>query len=227
MRPTQEGDSLVPVWDIPVRVFHWLLVLLFAFSWWTGDNGKLDWHRWSGYGILVLVCFRIYWGFAGGSTARFANFVRGPGAVWKYSRMLLQRAGSHTAGHNPMGGWSVVAMLLLLLLQTVLGLFSVDVDGIESGPLADLVSFDTGRQLAVWHGKLVDLLLILIGLHLAAILYYVFYKRENLVAAMFSGVKRLPRGVGTPLSSVAVWRAMVGLIVICLLVAAVVTRLRF
>lgn len=227
MRATQEGEAAVPVWDLPVRLFHWLLVLLFALSWWSGENGKLDWHRWSGYGILALVCFRIYWGFAGGSTARFSHFLRGPGAVWRYSRKLFDRHGDPSAGHNPMGGWSVVAMLLLLLLQTVLGLFAVDVDGIESGPLADLVSFDTGRRLAVWHGKLVDLLLILIGLHLAAILYYVFYKRENLIAAMFSGARRLPFGAGTPLATASVWRAIAGLIVIALLVTAVVTRLRF
>jgi len=118
-------------------------------------------------------------------------------------------------------------MLLLLLVQSGLGLFSVDVDGIESGPLSDLVSFNTGRYLARWHGKTVNILLVFIFLHLAAILYYAFYKRENLTAAMLTGVKRLPQGTAPAACVATLWRAIIGLAAVGLVVAAVITRLQF
>ena len=220
-------DIAVRIWDLPIRLVHWMLVLLVATSWFTGKYGALDWHRWSGYAILTLVLFRIYWGFAGSSTARFADFLRGPHAVWGHSKTLFGRLGGKTTGHTPIGGWGIVTMLFLLLVQSGLGLFAVDVDGIESGPLSDLVSFDTGRYLARWHGKIVNILLVFIFLHLAAILHYAFYKRENLTAAMLTGVKRLPPGTAPAVSVVKLWRAIVGLAAVGLVVAAVVTRLQF
>src|SRR4051812_3849881 len=189
----EAGDEVaVSIWDLPVRLVHWLFVVLVVLLWFTGKYGALAWHRRFGYAILSLVLFRIYWGFTGGSTARFVHFLRGPRAVWEYSKTLLERVSSQRAGHNPLGGWSVITMLLLLLLQTGFGLFAVDVDGIESGPLADLISFDTGRRMALWHAKAVDVLLVFISLHLAAILHYWLYKRENLTSAMLTGVKRMP-----------------------------------
>ena len=228
----QLGESLredidVPIWDLPVRLGHWILVLLLAVSWFTGKHGAMIWHRWSGYAILILVLFRIYWGFAGSSTARFLQFLRGPRAVWKHSKTLLERSGSKTAGHTALGGWSIVAMLLLLLLQNGLGLFAVDVDGIESGPLSDLVSFETGRYLASWHGKVMDLLVVVIALHLAAILYYWLYKRDNLISAMLTGAKRLPPGTRPAIFVATIWRAVIGLAAAGLVVAALITRLQF
>src|SRR5262249_17349458 len=135
---SQAEEIAVPIWDLPVRLGHWLLVPLVAVSWFTGKFGALTWHRWSGYAILFLVLFRVYWGFAGSNTARFSHFLRGPRAVWGHSKTLLERLASKTAGHTPLGGWSIMAMLLAMLIQGALGLFSVDVDGIESGPLSDL-----------------------------------------------------------------------------------------
>src|SRR5205807_620301 len=114
----RDKDIVVPLWDLPVRLGHWGLVLLVVFSWFTGTYGALTWHRWSGYAILVLVLFRIYWGFVGSSAARFAHFLCGPRAVWAYSKTLLTRLKSQTAGHTPLGGWSILAMLLLLLVQS-------------------------------------------------------------------------------------------------------------
>jgi len=226
MEETHSEGRAVAVWDLPTRLVHWALVVLVAFSWWTGEYGELSWHRWSGYAILGLVLFRIYWGFAGSSTARFTHFVRGPGAVWTYSRTLLERVGTGAAGHTALGGWSIVAMLLLLLTQTGLGLFAVDVDGLESGPLSDLVTFETGRQLAKWHETTVDILIGVIALHVAAVLFYWLYKRENLFGAMFTGVKRLPRTPAPQVRIVSLWRAVVGLLVIALAVTALVTRLQ-
>jgi cytochrome b len=173
----------VRVWDFPTRLVHWSLVAGVAFSWWTGETGRLEWHRWSGYGLLGVVLFRIYWGFLGSSTARFARFVRGPRTVLAY----LRGAWLVSPGHNPLGALSVVALLALLATQIALGLFAVDVDGIESGPLSLYVSFDAGRVAARWHNRLFDGLLWLIGLHVAAILYYALVKKQPLAGAMLHG----------------------------------------
>ncbi len=153
------------VWDLPTRLVHWLMVLGVALSWWTGETGRLEWHRWSGYGLLGLVAFRIYWGFFGSSTARFRQFLRGPRTVVGY----LRGAWPPAPGHNPLGALSVLALLALLAAQIVLGLFAVDVDGIESGPLSLYVSFDAGRSAAKWHGAIFNALLWLIALHIVAI----------------------------------------------------------
>jgi cytochrome b len=203
-----------------VRLFHWLIAVLFAFSWWTAETDRLDWHLVSGYAILALVLFRIYWGFAGSASARFTAFIRGPRTVLGYARNLFRRSESVAFGHNPMGGWSVIALILLLLLQAVLGLFAIDVDGINAGPLDALVSFRTGRWFAHQHGRVFDLLLILTGLHLAAVAFYRIYKRENLIGPMINGRRRLPAGAPWPeLYFAGFWVALPGLLVAGLLVA--------
>jgi cytochrome b len=209
------------VWDIPTRIVHWLLVGLVALSWWTAENNRLDIHRWSGYSIFALVLFRVLWGFAGGTTARFGTFVRGPRAVAAYAKEHLFGRSHVTAGHNPMGGWSIVAMLAVLATQIGTGLFSVDVDGIESGPLSYLVSFDSGRALAKVHHLSFNVLLGLIALHLAAVLFYCLYKREALISAMILGVKKLPHA-HTELHFAPWWRLLVAAVVAVLIVAAVV-----
>jgi len=179
------GGVRVALWDLPTRVVHWALVLLIPFSWWSAEEHHMDWHRSSGYAILGLLLFRLIWGLVGSSSARFADFVRGPRAVLAYARGRGEKA----LGHNPMGGWSVVAMLALLTAQVGLGLFAVDTDGLESGPLSHWVSYDAGRAAAEWHELAFNLLQALILLHVAAVLFYLFVRRDNLVAAMFSGVK--------------------------------------
>jgi cytochrome b len=218
--PDSDLDRRVRVWDLPVRLFHWLIIVLFSFSWWTAEIDRLDWHLLSGYAILALVLFRIYWGFAGSATARFTAFIRGPRTVLGYARNLFRASESVAFGHNPMGGWSVIALILLLLLQAALGLFAIDVDGINSGPLDALVSFRTGRWFAHQHGRVFDLLLILTGLHLAAVVFYWIYKRENLIGPMINGRRRLPPGTPWPeLYFAGVWVALPGLLVAGLLVA--------
>lgn len=179
------------VWDLPVRLLHWALLFLIAASWWTAEEGMLDWHRRSGYCILWLVLFRLLWGVFGSTTARFAHFVRRPAAVIDYVRHdLFNRRAGTAEGHNPLGGWSVVMMLAAILVQTLLGLFAVDVDGMESGPLASYVSFDTGRVAAEAHGILFNVLLTFIALHVMAILFYLVAKRTNLVTPMILGWKK-------------------------------------
>ena len=195
------------VWDAPVRLFHWLLIALIAFSWWSAENHAMDWHRRSGCAILALLVFRLFWGFAGGRTARFAQFVRGPRAVIGYLREPV--AAPAAPGHNPLGGWSVVAMLATLATMVTAGLFSVDVDGLESGPLADYVSFDAGRLAAKAHGTVFNVLLALIALHVLAVGFYLVVRRRNLIGPMIHGRRRLEGDETAPLG-VARWRVVVG-----------------
>jgi cytochrome b len=185
-----DQSSRLQIWDLPVRLFHWLLVPLMAFAWWSAEEGRLDWHRLSGYALLALVLFRIIWGFLGSETARFSHFLRGPAALASYLRALVGGGTRQPIlGHNPLGGWSVLAMLALIATLTILGLFAVDVDGIESGPLAVYVSFDTGRWASVAHEFVFNVLLGLILLHLAAVAFYAVFKRDNLVGPMITGAK--------------------------------------
>lgn len=190
----------VKIWDVPVRLVHWALVALIGFSWWSGEAGgnALTYHVWSGYAILTLVVFRVLWGFVGSTTARFASFVRGPRAVLEYLSTVRQRGMSGHAGHNPLGGWSVVLLLATIAVQAAAGLFSND-DIATEGPLAHFVSKSVSDAITRVHHLNFDLLLVLASAHVAAVLYYYFYKSENLVAAMVTGVKYVaapaPRGL--------------------------------
>jgi cytochrome b len=216
------SQARVRVWDLPTRLFHWLLVIGFGLSWWTAETGRLEWHRWSGYGLLGLVLFRLYWGLFGSSTARFGRFVRGPRTVLAYLRGAWQAV----PGHNPLGALSVVALLALLATQIVLGLFAVDVDGIESGPLSEFVDFDTGRAAAHWHCEVFDLLLWLIALHIGAILYYGFVKKQNLAGAMLHGEREFPAALPAVQHASAV-RLVVGIVFAALLTWLVTRAFRF
>jgi len=189
------STTRVRIWDAPVRIVHWLMVLLIAISWRSAESGAMDYHRYSGYALLGLLIFRILWGFLGSTTARFASFVRGPRAILAYVRGTPGRVEHHEPsppGHNPIGALSVIALLLLLVTQVVLGLFAVDVDGIESGPLSTYVSFETGRACAHWHGTVFNVLICFIALHVAAVLFYLLFKRQNLISAMIHGRREYP-----------------------------------
>jgi cytochrome b len=153
------------------------------------------------------VLFRVYWGFAGGSTARFRNFVRGPRSIASYLRGTWAAA----AGHNPVGALSVLLLLGLLLLQIGLGLFAVDVDGIESGPLSAWVSFKAGRAAAEWHEWVFNVLMTVILLHVLAALYYLFVKRQNLIGGMVTGSRSFSSPVA-PLERAPWWRLAIGVV---------------
>ncbi len=176
----------VAVWDVPTRLFHWLLAGLIVFAWWSAETHHLDWHKMAGSSIAGLLVFRLWWGLFGGSTARFADFLRGPKTILAY---LSGKPVKVSAGHNPLGALSVVALLLTTLTVVVAGLFSVDTDGLESGPLANLVDYDGGRLAAKVHGTGFEVLEILIGLHLLAIVFYTVFKHQPLVPAMVHGQK--------------------------------------
>lgn len=183
--------SGAPVWDLPVRLFHWSIVALIALSWWSAKNGFDDVHFWSGYALLFALVFRILWGFAGSSTARFATFVRGPSAVRAYLR-----EGSHgQAGHSPVGALSVLAMLLALLVQIATGLIQIDDEDFIEGPLSGLVGFDTAVLAHEVHEASFNVLLALIALHLLALAYYHLVRRRSLIPPMVTGRAVLPDGV--------------------------------
>lgn len=172
------------IWDLPTRLFHWLLVILVGISWWSTETGHMDWHYRSGISVLILVVFRLLWGFIGGSTARFGQFLHSPVTVIAYLRR--PDASGHMPGHNPLGGYSVVTMLLVLVIQVVTGVFAVDVDGIESGPLSYMLSFDQGRIAAKVHHLSFTALQVLVVLHLLAIVYYGIRGRR-LIVPMVTG----------------------------------------
>jgi cytochrome b len=197
------------VWDLPTRLFHWLLAGLIVFSWWSHED-HLPWHRLSGYGIAALLVFRIWWGVAGSSTARFAGFLKGPRAIASYLKGGAAHSKGSAPGHNPLGGWSVAAMLLVLLAQVGLGLFSVDQDGFEAGPFSKFISYDTGRTLAGLHEALFKVLVGLIVLHLLAIGWYAA-RKTNLVGPMITGRGVLAEGATAPVMAPA-WRLVVGLV---------------
>ena len=197
----------VRLWDGPTRIVHWAIVILIAFSWWSAEVAKnLEWHRWSGYGVLGLILFRLIWGFVGSSTARFASFVRGPAATLAYAKTLPRRAHAETPGHNPVGALSVLAILAALATQVTTGLFAVDIDGIESGPLSDKVSFDTGRVFAKIHSVTFTAIEVLVILHIAAVVFYLAYKRSNLIAPMITGRRAFTADPG--LKFAPLWRAI-------------------
>jgi cytochrome b len=209
------------VWDLPIRVFHWSLVLLMAGSWWTATYRHLEWHRYCGYAILWLVMMRIYWGVAGSSTARFASFVRGPAEIIQYLRGESVQAVEKHGGHNPLGALSVVALILVVLGQLSLGLFAVDVDGLESGPLSYLVSFKLGRLAAKLHHISFNVLLTLITLHLAAVVFYVLVKRRQLVGPMITGRRSVTDADAADMVAAPLWRLLVAMPVAAVLVWAI------
>jgi len=168
-----------------VRLVHWTLAGLIAFSWWSVHNHHADWHIWSGCAILTLLIFRLLWGFVGSSTARWASFVRGPRSVASYLK------GNWTGiGHTPLGALSVAAMFLAVAVQVGLGLIAQDEDGIYTGPLSNLVSSETSDKARDIHELWFNVILGLIVLHVGAILLYRLRGR-HLTKPMITGRARV------------------------------------
>ena len=178
------------MWDLPTRLFHWLLVALVAISFVTASIGgnAMRYHEWSGFTILALLLFRLVWGVIGSRESRFVNFVQGPSAVVRYATTLLGRDATPYLGHNPLGGWSIIAMLLTLFVQAATGLFAND-DIITEGPLFDWVSKATSDWLTRVHNINQEVIIALVSIHVLAVLFYLFFKRENLIKPMIAGVK--------------------------------------
>jgi cytochrome b len=198
-RETNAPDAVV-VWDLPIRLFHWLLAALVALAWISGEAELFTLHFTAGFAILGLILFRVSWGFAGSATARFAGFLRGPGAVFAHLRELASRTRTFhpTIGHNPAGGWMVVILLAATGLQAVFGLFTTD-DIATDGPAVHRAADWLVSDLSTLHRLLGGALPALIGLHVAAILYYRLVRREDLLRPMLTGRLPPPPGVSTDL----------------------------
>jgi cytochrome b len=197
---TTSNDRRVLVWDAPVRVFHWLMVLSFAGAWLSAESER--WrlvHVTLGYTMAALLAWRIVWGFVGTRHARFADFVRGPKAAWRYLAALLQGRPEHHAGHNPAGALAIVALLALVGVTAASGWATYN----------DLA----GGWLEELHEGAANLLLALVGVHVAGVVVGSLAHRENLVGAMFTGRKQVPPQEGIR----AAWRSVAVLMLVAAL----------
>lgn len=182
------------VWSLPLRVFHWGLVLSVTIGWLLGEFGPIDrvWHMRLGYATGALVLFRIALSFTGGPETSLRSLIVTPRALIDYVKHLRDRAPSDWHGHNPLGGLSVLAMLAALSVQVVTGLFSDD-EIFASGPLASSVTSRTASMLTGIHDITAKVVLVLVLTHVAAVVFYLIWKRENLVRPMITGWKRVRR----------------------------------
>ncbi|WP_420430527.1 cytochrome b/b6 domain-containing protein [Kordiimonas sp.] len=190
---SDEQIQKVKVWDAPVRVFHWLLVIAFAFSAFSAFQDKFgiyaDIHLYAGLSVLSLVVWRLMWGFVGSDTARFSQFVKGPKTTIEYTKTAFDSVPYRSTGHNPLGAVSVVLMLLLLLVQAALGLYATDAMFFE-GPFSHTISSRLSEDLTEVHEWTGYTLLGLIGLHILVVALYGLVRRVNLIGPMITGWSR-------------------------------------
>ena len=179
------------VWDLPTRLFHWALVACIVASVVTGYQGgpTMDWHARIGYAVLTLLLFRFVWGFVGGRWSRFGSFLYSPRAVFNYLRGKPHP--DHLVGHNPLGASAIFAMLVFLLAQISTGLIGDD-ETAFTGPLNKFVSTAKGLTATWYHKRIGQWVIVgLVALHIAAVLYYLWKKKENLIQPMLHGDKEL------------------------------------
>ncbi len=197
----------IKVWDLPVRLFHWAIVVLIFAAWLSQEVNRMEIHVLIGYTILTLLLFRLVWGFVGSDTARFVRFLKGPAAALRHLAHIRRREEDREIGHNAAGGWMVLVMLGLLGIQAGTGLFSND-DANTEGPLMHLVGKDQSDWLSHIHSLNFTFIEIVIGLHVLAILAYAVLKRQNLVRPMLTGTKLMPRDAPLPRLTSPIWAAL-------------------
>lgn len=186
----------IRVWDSPTRFFHWSMIGLLAGLWWTASMGEMQWHQILGYVLLDLILCRLIWGWIGSDTARFSFFVVSPKKALMY--LLTKHKANTPLGHNPIGGYMVVVLLLLLSIQLVSGLFATD-DIFTEGPLYQYVSNGTSAWLTWLHKNNFNLILAFSGMHVFAVFVHLF-KGDNLMTAMFTGKKEVSKSEAHPLN---------------------------
>lgn len=230
---TEHPSKTIKVWDLPVRIFHWSLVVLFVTAYVTNSLGGdyFIYHLWSGYALIILVSFRIVWGLVGTYHARFSHFVKNPVATTKYALSVFKKKDTHYLGHNPLGAVMVVFLLVAILVQAITGLFTND-EIFNVGPLYAYINDELSLQLTSLHRQLFYWILGAIALHIIAVIVHVVFKRDNIVRAMFSGNKNLPtqedsqttqsKDDQVSISSSKIGLAIVILIVLIAILAAVI-----
>lgn len=209
------------IWDMPTRVFHWLLVISFIAAYVTNRLGVdyFTWHLWFGYFVVILLGFRILWGIVGTHHARFINFVRHPVESIKYALHLSKGKAKSYPGHNPLGALMVLTLLSVLLLQAATGLFAND-EIFNIGPLYGYVSHELSLKLTAVHKELFYWILGAVVIHVGAVLFYVFVKRENLIKAMITGKKPV-QGLAEAkaIESSRIWLALILVVIVSALLA--------
>lgn len=180
------------VWDIPVRLFHWLLVLCLFGQWLTAEvlEDAMHIHFYIGYFTLGLIIFRLIWGFLGTRYAKFNSFITGPKSVFSYTKSVLTKQHTFSIGHNSLGGLILPAVIVLVGLQAISGLFTTD-DIVSTGPYFDSANSDIQQWMQWLHHNIFDVLLIIIGLHLLAIAWYLIFLKHNLIFPMIDGKKAI------------------------------------
>lgn len=199
----------IRVWDLPTRISHWALAALVVFSFTTGEIGGdwLQWHMRSGFAILALLAFRIAWGLVGSETSRFASFVRGPRAFLAYARDIGGQRLRFRIGHNPMGAWMVVFMILVLLAQAISGLFADD-EISHTGPLVEKVSNAAVSKMSAFHSYNGWVVASAVVVHVLAIAFYWLRFRDDLVSPMWNGWRTVDAQAAPPALR-ATWLAAV------------------
>jgi len=185
------------IWDPVSRLWHWAFAAAVIANWLLGTYMSFDtvqWHFYVGYVVLGLVVLRVLWGLVGPAPVRFRTFAPSPSAIAGYLKTVMRREPGGAPGHNPLGALSVFALLLVIAAQAGSGLFLESEDFFEEALLHDYVSDDVADFMSSVHHTLSDVVLILVGLHVAAVLFYLVWKRENLITAMIHGWKWVRRG---------------------------------
>lgn len=215
----------IPVWDITVRLAHLTYIIGIAALWWTGENRIFSVHIPIAFCLAGIITYRVLWGLFGTTTARFVNFVPTPRKIIDYIRTIFSSRTPHVQhiGHNPLGALAVFAMLAIMTFQIITGLFTVDTDGMNSGFLSSNISFDAGREASDLHELGFNILVGLIGLHIAAIASYFFIKKQNLVRPMITGKMEAAPDALPPKQM----KVKAGALTFCLIGAAAVTATLF
>ncbi len=202
-----DDNKKILVWSRITRIFHWSLVAMVVLCWITAEaEGSLFWtHMASGYGVLILVLFRLIWGVIGDRYSLFTNFVRKWSAIRAYFQQMLKMQVPSHLGHNPIGGWMILALLGGLGILVVTGLFSAHHD--ETGPYASLLASSIAEAISEIHEVLFNILLLLVFVHVAGVLTASMLEGENLVRAMWTGRKRVPtNSIETEAKEPPLWR---------------------
>ena len=195
--PMSDEARVVLVWDVPIRLVHWLIATLVAAAYATWRLNWMVWHGRIGDALLALLLFRLLWGFFGGETARFSRFLTPPQAAVQHLRYVLLREPDRQVGHNPAGGWMALFLLALILAETLSGLYVAN-DIADVGPLTAMIPAGVADAIEASHAIVWEVLLPAILLHVLAIFGYAAVKGQNLLLPMITGTKVLPESVPAP-----------------------------
>ncbi len=216
-KESRRVPGVIAIWDAWTRLFHWSLAVSVLFLLFSGETGFkfYEWHRHVGEFVLLLICFRIMWGFVGSGNVRFKALLQNPLSAFKHLGALFSRKVHDERGHNAAGSWAILIMLVLLLTQALTGLFIADEDEFVEGAFYGQLSADTSEFLYRIHHQNAELLMVLVGAHVAMILLYWLYAGKNLIVPMLSGRMRWTSTEAAPAVKFQSW--WIGLV--CFLIA--------